>query len=579
MAKMIFMSLTKFKEEYLPLVSVEEFKRTNIYLISRNITMDYTMDNVANLPDLNPPTWALDKLINENDVKRYLKEMENFYKSADQSAIILAVLIEILKDDKTAIFLCSDEEYVNCKHIEILAKYIKDQWDLRLVDFDKYLSNPKKYLLNRDKLHQLRTMFIELYTRYVIEILENIESPVPRLLFTKQDLVHQSRTVLCDIAHDLNIKSEEISILSNESNVVEIETTSIVIKQIYEVVKKKIVEDFKTESIDDLTLTEILWYCKRLEIPVGESYTKKSLQDRLKRGVNGIENDLEKYSKHSLEALKDYELIGYLKELKLDTSVMYEANGREKAIALIMDKKGIINKDYTLPPYAELKEMKYAELYDIYLNYYNGNPKSLKEDDFRNAKKKKVAKFLIKLDNNKKEIEAMNKLSYNKLRDYGKKKLLRIFKESLFTKDSVERVLPMMKECESPEEILNIAVEELGLELGIEEIRNNIPEKAKLKEMKKKDLYELAINLELSLLPYEYEKKSGLVDLINNERKAIVKEKEREEKNSKINAKNLSKLDKSELLRICRVSKIHFSYEWKKKKLVKALLKFYGVDE
>ena len=579
MAKMIFMSLTKFKEEYLPLVSVEEFKRTNIYLISRNITMDYTMDNVANLPDLNPPTWALDKLINENDVKRYLKEMENFYKSADQSAIILAVLMEILKDDKTAIFLCSDEEYVNCKHIEILAKYIKDQWDLRLVDFDKYLTNPKKYLLNRDKLHQLRTMFIELYTRYVIELLENIESPVPRLLFTKQDLVHQSRTVLCDIAHDLNIKSEEISILSNESNVVEIETTSIVIKQIYEVVKKKIVEDFKTESIDDLTLTEILWYCKRLEIPVGESYTKKSLQDRLKRGVNGIENDLEKYSKHSLEALKDYELIGYLKELKLDTSVMYEANGREKAIALIMDKKGIINKDYMLPPYAELKEMKYAELYDIYLNYYNGNPKSLKEDDFRNAKKKKVAKFLIKLDNNKKEIEAMNKLSYNKLRDYGKKKLLRIFKESLFTKDSVERVLPMMKECESPEEILNIAVEELGLELGIEEIRNNIPEKAKLKEMKKKDLYELAINLELSLLPYEYEKKSGLVDLINNERKAIVKEKEREEKNSKINAKNLSKLDKSELLRICRVSKIHFSYEWKKKKLVKALLKFYGVDE
>lgn len=579
MAKMIFMNLTKFKEEYLPLVSVEEFKKSNIYLISRSITMDYTMDNIANLPDLNPPTWAVNKLIEENDVKRYLKEMENFYKSADQTAVIITVLMEILKEDKTAIFLCSDEEYVNYKHMEILAKYIKEQWGFRLVDFDKYLTNPKKYLLNRDKLHQLRTMFIELYSRYAVDILETIESPVPRLLFTKQDLIQQPRTVLCDIAHDLNIKSEEISMLSKDSNVVEVETMSIVIKQIYEVVKKKIIEDFKTESIDNLTLTEILWYCKRLEIPVGESYTKKSLQERLKRGVNGIENDVEKYSKHSLEALKDYELIGYLKELGLDTSIMYKANGREKAIELIMDKKGIINKDYTLPPYAELKEMKYAELYDIYLNYYNGNPKSLKEDDFRNAKKKKVAKFLISLDENKKEKEALEKLSYTKLRDFGRKKLLKIFKESLFTKDSVKRILPIMEDCESTEEILDVAVEELGLKLGIDEIRNNIPEKAKLKEMKKKDLYELAIDLQLSLLPYEYEKKNELVRLINDERKAIIKEKEREEKNSKINVKNLSKLDRSELLRICRVSKIHFSYEWKKKKLVKALIKFYGIEE
>lgn len=579
MAKMIYMSLSKFKDEYLPLVSVEDFKNSNIYIVSRSITMDFSMENIASLPDLNPPSWAVNKLIEDNEPDRYIKEMTNLYKSSDQSAIILAVLIEILKDDKTAIFICSDEEYVNYKHFDVLAKYIKNQWGFRLVDFDKYLENPKKYLLDTSKLHELRTMFIELYSRYAMDLCENIESPRPRLYMDKHDLIASTRVALCDLAHDLNVKSEEIRILNDEQATVEIETNSIAIKQIYEEIKKRVIEDFKKENIDDLTLTEILWYCRRLEIPVGESYTKKSLQDRLKRGINGIENEVEKYSRHSLEELKDYELIGYLKDLGLDTSIMNKTDGRERAIELIMDKKGIINKDYVLPPYEELKKMKYIDLYNIYLNYYNGNPKILKEDDFRNTKKGKVAKFLIYLDKNKKEKEALSKLSYNELRDLSRKKLIKLFKEILVTDDSIERILPMIKECESSEEILDIAVGELGIKSGIEDIREHIPEKHELKEMKKKELYNLAMDLELGLLPYEYEKKDTLIELINRERKLIKKKKEKTEKDSEINFKNLSKLDRKELLRICRVSKIHFSYEWKKKKLVKALLKFYGVEE
>lgn len=335
----------------------------------------------------------------------------------------------------------------------------------------------------------------------------------------------------------------------------------------------------KTTEIDDLKVVDLLWFASLvgLETKVHDKDMSELTRDELLNLLyEAGQKDLEKerYTRPNLLAMDIITLDKIRTELGIEYSPYNGQIEYNKMIDAILVAKGNKVENFKLPHSSELMQMGINELYDIYLNEYNGDPVRIKREDIHYIPKNSFVKLLIAMERARMERDGLMGLTLERLEAMSLRDIKILFRDILRTRQSRDNILPYIMEAYSKRQVLDYVCNEFNIPSENDDLKNHIPEEDVLKSMKKKDLYDLAVRLRLNVNTL-MNKHDILAEIIYY-RREIELEKARAIILGEITVENLMLLSKDKLIRICREYNIPYRVSQSKKTIANIICNKYN---
>lgn len=349
------------------------------------------------------------------------------------------------------------------------------------------------------------------------------------------------------------------------------------IKEEIQAIEDKNYHLLRTTDIDDLDVIDLLWLGSLVGI---ETKTNKDMAEltrdellNLLYEAGKLDLEKERYTRPNLLAMDIIKLDKIRQELNIPYSPYNGQIEYNKMIDAILVAKGNKKANFKLPHSSELLKMEMNELYDIYLNEYNGDPVRIKREDIYYIPKDTFVRLLISMERAKMEKEGLMGLTIERLQQLSLRELKLLFRNILRTKLSRENVLPVIYDFTNKDRLIDYVAIEFNLPSEAEDLKNNIPSEDVLKSMLKKDLYNLAVKLRLNVNPYM--NKHDILGEIIYFRREIELEKARQIILGEVTIENLMLLSKDKLCRMAREYGLNYRVTQSKISLAKLIYRMY----
>lgn len=334
----------------------------------------------------------------------------------------------------------------------------------------------------------------------------------------------------------------------------------------------------KTTEIDDLKVIDLLWFGSLvgLETKVKKDMSELTRDELLNLLYEAGQKDLEK-ERFTRPNLLSMDIIT-LDKIRTELGIPYSPyNGQlefNKMIDAILVAKGNKIENFKLPHSSELMQMGINELYDIYINEYNGDPVRIKREDIHYIPKESFVKLLISMERARMERDGLMGLTVERLENMVVKDLKLLFRNILRTRQSRDNILPYIMESHSKRQIIDFVCNEFSIPSEYDDLKNHIPSEDVLKSMLKKDLYDLALKLRLNV--NSLMNKHDILAEIIYYRRDIELQKARAIILGEVTVENLMLLSKDKLIRICREYNMPYRVSQSKISIAKTIVNKYN---
>lgn len=334
----------------------------------------------------------------------------------------------------------------------------------------------------------------------------------------------------------------------------------------------------KTTEIDDLKVIDLLWFASLvgLETKVKKDMNELTRDELLNLLYEAGQKDLEK-ERFTRPNLLTMDIIT-LDKIRTELGIPYSPyNGQlefNKMIDAILVSKGNKVENFKLPHSSELMQMGINELYDIYINEYNGDPVRIKREDIHYIPKESFVKLLISMERARMERDGLMSLTVERLENMDVRELKILFRNILRTRQSRDNILPYIMESNNKRQIIDFVCNEFSIPSEYDDLKNHIPSEDVLKSMLKKDLYDLALKLRLNV--NSLMNKHDILAEIIYYRRDIELQKARAIILGEVTVENLMLLSKDKLIRICREYNIPYRVSQSKITIAKTIVNKYN---
>lgn len=334
---------------------------------------------------------------------------------------------------------------------------------------------------------------------------------------------------------------------------------------------------FNEEGIDikELEEPEIALWLDRLGVNYQSSMGKKVLKRRLKEEITNFEKRNDTTSREYLESIP----LRTLQKILWDEGISespYE--DRNKAIKALMMKSGKYNKSFCIPTRKELKCLNKKDLWELFTNYVY-NPKyhaNISYDMIRNYDKSTIVDFIIEESRREAKENSFDGVYMDDIESLeNKEQLLNLINARIRDKTLLKEVIKETEDM-NEEKIIGYLQANFKIKYRYEVEGITLYTKEELKGMSDKDLFKRAKELRISV--YDKTRKEIIKECLE-----VIKEekrkRERMEKRTEITIKNLQRLDRKGLIRLCKLSGVRYDLSWSKSKFVKTIYKNYIGEE
>ena len=336
-------------------------------------------------------------------------------------------------------------------------------------------------------------------------------------------------------------------------------------------------KEFNEQEIDikELEEPEIALWLDRLGVNYQSSMGKKVLKRRLKEEITNFQKRKDTTSREYLESIP----LRTLQKILWDEGISespYE--DRNKAIKALMMKSGKYNKSFYIPTRKELKTLNKKDLWELFTNYVY-NPKyhaNISYDMIRNYDKSTIVDFIIEESIREAKENSFDGVYMDDIESLEtKEQLLNLINARIRDKTLLKEVIKETDEMDE-DNIKGYLQANFKIKYRYEVEGITLYTKEELKEMSEADLYKCAKQLKVSV--YDKSRKEIIkecLDVIKEEKS----KRERMERRTEITIKNLQRLDRKSLIRLCKLSGVRYDLSWSKSKFVKNIYKNYVGEE